>query len=343
MPVVGPLGKEFPSKDSFFASSDGAGLDNTSSLQPHQVQSRRTVKSTRTPQPEQNQPVRDATSKSKLPGPFTSIQSLVEKGLQIVSKSSPQEEIEVYTADNEIADSLILEASMLTPQQQRLYTTIGKNITQTFIMKYRQYIPPHTLQESDGTENRIVVMDNNTFNTFYREWDTSPKGIGIKPDKDIAATYFPQGKIIAIDYPSDIFELYSPESRAYLIKLYGNEEEAIKASRSFTLIDRINHEVVHTCEDETLSEPFSECATRYYQRENARNLHLIQNTNEKEEERITFYQNLIDEFGEDANGDSYVHKVFFGAEIDSGIKQEILSRFTPQVLERLFPDGHGLV
>lgn len=294
----------------------------------------------------QNSPQGDALQPLQQSANTRGEQPQLEQQNQIAPKLNPPTTVEQQTdaAESLVKDlkspsedlyRFLLKASILTPEQQEEINTAGKLIKHTFIETNRPFIPQHTLQELEAAEDRIVVMDRKSFETLHRVYDELTIG-EVRSTERVMGTYFPDAKLMAFPNPYEIWDFTSPEVKESLIKQFGSEERAKKIEGLITLFDNLAHEIVHQFEDHSLPIAFRECAVRYYQRETVKKFQIGYAKEEFNEERIKFYENQVQKYGED------VHKLFFGSEIDAVRKQTILAELSTEEINRLFPNGSGL-
>ena len=235
-----------------------------------------------------------------------------------------------FTANRDMVDSLKLDASILTPKQDNQVKIVAKESSNELITLYGRFISNKTIKEVQGIEDRILVSDTDAFSEMYTSWNTiiiTPT----LPEKVTKGTYFVQGRIIAIDNPDRLWDTIFPEEvQKSLIKQIGNEEETKQLAAWICLVDFRTHEVTHQYQNHNLPETFLECAVRYYQRQVSEKLRIGHIIEDISEERISFYEKLIGQYGND------MHRLFFSGDIDERKKIAILKDFN-QEAERLFP------
>jgi hypothetical protein len=235
-----------------------------------------------------------------------------------------------YTGNSELVDSVALETSMLSPREHSHLLNVARHLTQTFVDRYQSYIPDATVQEVQGIENRFVVMDVDSFQTFYGVWSGNDT---LHPKDGALSFYFKQGRIMSFVDPEEAWDyVLSDSAKRRLIQMYGSEERAMYVSSVAILYDNLAHEIVHQFQDHNLPRAFLECSARYYQREVVSSMGLHYPVSEATEARIEFYKRLTEEH-------DGIHGICFGSASDVSMKQNILARFTTQEITRLFPRG----
>lgn len=238
-----------------------------------------------------------------------------------------------FTADKEMVDSLKLDASILTPKQERQVKIVARQVASEFTSMYSQFIPPDTLEKTKGIEDRILITKNDAFGIMYTDWD-SEHLVPSPFNKALLGLCFTKGGIMALDDPRNLWNKFPKNVQEELSQEYGSEAKAKQRIMSGCLVDSITHEMVHQFQDNYLPDYFLECAVRYYQRQISDRLRMGHPIEDLTEERISFYKQMTKEFGDN------MHHLFFGGN-DSLARNTILARFN-QEKERLFPQGQGL-
>src|SRR5579871_4327630 len=180
---------------------------------------------------------------------------------------------EHYIAENGTVDSLRLETSRATPEQQRLLHDAAIAIKNSMLEDYGQYIQPEALDRVDHVEDRTILMDKDSYAAFYAEWDESGSEVGAS-----AAMTTNQGDIIAINDPSEVWNTFDSDAQQGLIRQFGDEAAAKDVVRNNSVYDNLTHEVIHQFQDYNVQKTFLEIGARYYQRQTTNKLgfgHII--------------------------------------------------------------------
>lgn len=235
-----------------------------------------------------------------------------------------------FTADKEMIDSLKLDASILTPRQERQAKIVVKQVVSEFTSMYGRFIPVETLERVKGIEDRVLITSDDVFEIMYTDW-SAPAA----PDEEIKGIYFTEGRVMAFGDPKNYWSKLPKEVQEGLIQKYGSEGKAKLRVVSGCLVNCIVHEVIHQFQSPNIPNYFFECAVRYYQRQVSDRLHSGHPIEDLGEEGIGFYQQMIERFGDD------MHRLFFSGNVEPSVKDTILARFN-QEKEKLFPQGRGL-
>lgn len=255
---------------------------------------------------------------------------------------SGESDIVDFTVDKKVVDNLKLDASILTPEQDAVIKNIIRSANEKLVQMYGEYIPDEIAERVSGVEDRIIVTDSDAYRELFLNWQNFHNNL-VPPGNDSGAFFGLQGRIIAINDPSNVWEDFVPEEdRQRLTEYFGSEEKARIQTTWMALADYSIHELVHQYEDTGLPEAFKECGARYYQREISKALDYGYLEGDLQEKRINYYRELVQ-----THGDS-VHRLFFsGKAADDGTENQIKRSFilgrTAEERERLFPKGKGLL
>lgn len=214
---------------------------------------------------------------------------------------------EFFVADQEMFDSLKMEVSALTPEQDKMVENFGNKVSDFIRDKYGNYIPEDKKSELVDIGKRIVITEKSTYQVFSSEWDGEEVG------ESSDGARFLYGEFIGLNKMEDAWDrLASEDTRQSFIKRYAGDELNAKKAFEFIVITNYTiHEIVHMFQNDELPEVLLETATRYYQQKIA--LELIGSATtfgEPYDGYIDKYQKLIDQYGDE------VHKVFFGSAED---------------------------
>ncbi len=235
--------------------------------------------------------------------------------------------------DDEMVASLRLETSALRPEVQLRINDTALRIKDSMVDSYQDYIPPETLSRVEHLEDRVFIMDSDTFDAFDSSWHGDDSETTTR--QSVMGVSYAAGDVIAMTVDEErSWNLMTEDAQKELTDLYGADAKGITNNIRFT--DNLAHEIAHKFQDSSLPRPFLEAAVRYYQQRVVTDLgfgHLIVDL---DEQRIEFYAGLLDKYGD------RVHSVFFGTEQDLGSREQIVKEFTPSICARLFPEGKGL-
>ena len=154
---------------------------------------------------------------------------------------------ESFVIDQAQLESLRVELSMITPEQQREVEEFAEQVVSSFLAKYQQYLPEQ--HNDDGISRRIVITDNQTLNNFPEVWSKNDFG-EIRCVGDYEESY---GKFIVVTgEASHYWEQLTPEWQMALVNRHGSEQEAQKYAQEWGMANSIIHEIIHHQQPEYL-------------------------------------------------------------------------------------------
>jgi hypothetical protein len=264
--------------------------------------------------------------------------------------------------DKDQLDSIRLETQNISPsereQQKRLISKAHRRILGS---NFGQFI---SQAKSDSEiEERFLFMDKETRTQYLPEWTKDPKVNQLPSIDRFAAVTDQHGRFVAggWDFWDQLPESVRLEGKLMFKNQFAIEDENIVASiiNNMANDNSYVHEITHLYQNTTIPRAFAECGAYFYEKELREQSPYGINIATTEEERFApFYQSLLEKYGDD------VHKLFFGSleeeliakridDIKSEIqkpfgeldpikdkpnrREQILSEFTPEVLNELFP------
>lgn len=240
-----------------------------------------------------------------------------------------------FVADKDVASHLLLDASAITPQEQKQVANWVKLIQENLLEQFGIYIQKKKREENSNLADRLIITDSDIYNLLHAEWDTHKQELfeGISNSR---AHTTDEGGLIIFNDPNHIWKFFSIVTKKALIKKFGSLEEAQKQVASITFLDFLTHEVIHRYQDESLPKAFLECGVRYYQRIIVQKLFGSYFSSDVDEARITFYAGIISKLGNE------VHNVFFGTADVEWKKTLTLHQLSEDIENKLFQNGEGL-
>lgn len=212
-------------------------------------------------------------------------------------------ELPAFKATRDMTDSLKLDASVLTPKQDREIKNVAKNLNRTFVIGYKKFISDEKIKEMAGVEDRVLITDDHAFNLLWSEWNTMNE-VKEPPGDEILAAFLEAGNLFTFKDFDKYWTKTSETLRANLIKKFGTEDKAKAIISKVGIVNSLTHELIHQYQNHRLPHEFLECAVRYYEREVLQKLNFPYLSENLDDERINFYESLIQEYGDD------VHKFF---------------------------------
>ncbi|HLD51362.1 hypothetical protein A3K34_00355 [candidate division WWE3 bacterium RIFOXYC1_FULL_40_10] len=155
---------------------------------------------------------------------------------------------------------------------------------------------------------------------------------------------------IVLQDPIEYWNNLPQYARDTMISRYSNlfvEQDKIpQAVRNLVVsqiqLETFRHEVVHVVQNrdnpDIFTKPLDECCARYYEDLLVKKFgSRIGQLEEIDRKRIAFFESLIYVFGKE-----FVEKACFGDSTDRLRVKEVMARFTPEIIEELFPGGTGI-
>ncbi len=231
-----------------------------------------------------------------------------------------------YTADRETVDSLKAAISDLSPAQELEVRRLGVIIEGRLQGLYQTYIPSHRIEELSGIADRILVTNKTMFHRFMSAWSKHARS----SDATIGTVYR-EGSIIHLVNTRRVWNMM-PESfqQEFSQQISDQPSAAQDIFAEMLLVNNLAHEMAHVYQYPILPRAFTECGARYYSRAISQDLGMPYLYVDLDEERIAFYETLINRFGEG------VHGVFFGSETNYKRASTILAEATEEIDKRLF-------
>ena len=222
---------------------------------------------------------------------------------------------EYFTAESDIADELRVEASMATPEQQKVLHDAAVSVKDSVIREYQPFIQQEALERTAHVEDRLIFMDREHFTEFYRQWD----GSSDKPAGIVLAATFRHGDVIAFNDPAEVWHTFDAEVQSKLIQQFGDEATARRMATNISVFDNLTHEVIHQFQDNSLPDLFLEIGTRFYQRQTTTGLGYGHIDYPSMDDSISLYEGAMSEYG------SAVHSVYYGKPVEPALRSKIVS------------------
>lgn len=235
-----------------------------------------------------------------------------------------------YIADQDIADSVKMEASTSSPGFDSLLKAGVGRVIKLLADSYYDYIPLEALENVKSLPERLIVTNADILREMGQCWS----GTESTEKKRVSdGKTFLLGKLMAvkdIESLGYIFERMRDDAKEKWVEVFGSESEARIAAAEERLVKILIHETLHNLHPirTTLSVGFIECGVEYYTRILANQLDIV-NFSTGEDWQANIYQDFVSDYG------GGVHKVFFGSQSDPERVGAINEAFTRFSLERL--------
>ncbi len=236
---------------------------------------------------------------------------------------------DAHEAERVFADTLKIEASGLSPHQETQVKEYVKVVKESVERQYGKYFGPQTLEQVKGIEDRVITFgDKESFTEYARG------SLFSQPNRDLSHlvglhTRKANGDLSVVQpvegYPTRTGVQKEPVAESWK----GTNKNAQQDDQLTEFKDTLVHEIVHGYQDDRLPSYFMECAVPYYV---DKVLHDVPDSAlrfYKQDKRIERYDNLIKKYGES------VHRLFFGSNIDSNLREKILATFKPSLVNRI--------
>lgn len=239
-------------------------------------------------------------------------------------------EIDDFSGRQDIADSIKLEAGGLSPRNEVALKNYAKGIMRIIETLYGGYIDHEILEGTKGLENRIVYFgDKDSFTACLHglggmesEANTTGGFYDPKEGMDLVAIRPMRDQVLKSEnVVKAIAEMHNiPVNRAEAVL----EQELSK--------NTVAHEVLHAYERQVFPSYFMETAQAYY----LTRIHEVLSGGQlvagpNDEKRANFYGQLLQIYGDD------LHELTFGLNKDDEFMWKVLSQFSLEVLDELFP------
>lgn len=265
-----------------------------------------------------------------------------------------------YRMNPEQLDALRSEVQTASPERQAKYDEVTERVSSAFVEIFGDYLSaeqrdymintPVIAVRADDLDSIQKVLDENdeeksipdsdSLNGIYYFEGNASSEEGIRTGQ-----HYWNGRVVAVDdlvikVGSDTL-ISEEEIKAQRDKLTssGAREGSIEADElslqflaTKSWAQDALHEKIHGILYERLPLPICEAAAYTYQRIIFENANWADNDNAPE--AVEYFKQLIEEFGED------LHLYLFGnlpEDKKSEMKSQIDSRFTPEVIKRIFP------
>lgn len=235
----------------------------------------------------------------------------------------------------DLADFLRLEVTDLTPKREANNREFVIKVKQVIERKYGKYFDRDTLNVVRGLEDRVVSFAPGIYSEYNRFFEPEFR----EDIKDSGAFHSSEEEGDFIGLASRKRCMALPRAEEIVASISENfgfsRRESIRTFRSLVFGHNVIHEMVHAYQTEGFPVFFSECAAPYYVYELQNEMRIQAFIWNQNVPKIDFYTSLVEEFGED------IHGLFFGLKKSRKLKNEVLSTFSDEVLEDLFPTGYS--
>ena len=170
---------------------------------------------------------------------------------------------DTQTEQQEIADSVKLEASSLSPQEDARARALYQKVLDGIISDYGEFIPQSIKENPRHIIGRIITVEN--VPEIIKIWD--PPVLEAKANIAKAA-YFRDSKVIVMSNQK-AWENLSDEEKSYLRQRFGSPEDLFNV---YISLYRIGHELAHSISAKGLPEKFEEIGADYYGTEYTRGM-----------------------------------------------------------------------
>jgi len=236
-----------------------------------------------------------------------------------------------WQIDQSMADSLVAELSIATPEMQREIAQTVSRAKTIYERDYGAFMQPEFIQAAVGVEQRIIIVEPDTFDAFCNNWQQDNSEI----PSNVSAGFTPIGNVIAFKDPVMHWDAFSAADQQQSAEILGGAEEAEALVCRTTLDYTATHELAHQYEANDTPVAFSELGACYYQKTVTLQDGRRCTPNTDVDQRAAFYESLLDIYGDD------VHRVFFGTLNNPERRALILSHLTPENVKKLYLNGDG--
>lgn len=230
-----------------------------------------------------------------------------------------------FVANQNLADTLQLELSAASPEQQMMLRDTVSQVKITLLKQHAPFVQSKALASTANLEERVVLTDQETFQTFRGSWSLTDQ----TPVRGVMGTSFQLGELIILNDPDEAWWTFKPDSQALFAEHFGSEAVARHVLARVSLADTLTHEVVHQYQDDSLPPALLEVAVRYYQRQITTELGLGHIENDIATQSLNLYTDFVMCYG------NSLHSVFFGKPIPSALRTEIITELTSRSTEML--------
>ncbi len=234
----------------------------------------------------------------------------------------------------EDAESLKLEASVLSPVEAKKIEAVATVISQTINAEYSRFIPQATMEANIDLGKRVIVTDDSV--AFEQAWslhDTTST-----TPQHLTGVSFQFGGIITVLDPEKKWSTYCSHCKAQDIQRLGSEAAAKEQYKVNYLTTTIAHEEAHQYQDFSNPGVFRELGAYYYAAEISKRLGQRPHGDHFAGKRYDAYATLVRKYGDE------VHRVFFGSVENpiTKLKKPLIMHEVQKQKDALFSNGQDL-
>lgn len=241
--------------------------------------------------------------------------------------------IDTNLEDQEIADSIKIEASALSPAEDRVVVDKIVQMIPPFLVDFGGFIPQETKERIPQILRKIISVES--VPDFVRAFNP-------ESTRDFTNTHsaLTKDSRVTILSTEEIWQGLSQEKKDSISPALSSHAKRLGMSieefyNLAYVLNHAGHEFSHAISVESskdeLSEEFREVGADYYGEHISSALLGESIIPTESKERVRFYKGLINQYGDD------VHKLFFGTDVDPEIKSRILGEINQETAERLLP------
>lgn len=241
----------------------------------------------------------------------------------------------------DIGDSIRIENSTFTPEQDNQMRSLIESCCNKIELKFGSYIPVATRERAQIISYTTFAVDNPVrSSSVLKGW--SDYEIEFSDQVIDISGLYPSASTVHLNGVSFIFvqdfrtwwDHIPPESRKEILEDFPNETEA-QTLATWTFLNNLAHESGHVYHDPRLPKEFSELTAEFI----AQEISVLQ----LEGDVTVFVRGLVKKYGQD------VYRVMFGTCRNPITRFRILRELTSQKYQQLMPDHaqidyvHGLL
>jgi hypothetical protein len=222
--------------------------------------------------------------------------------------------------NNEIADSIKLEASALSPEDQEKIKNYAREVKEAFIGTYGSYASASKtsflLGRELGIENRVLVLSDEQFYDFKNLWAEQSADPLSESSRHKTARYFPMGELIVMsefnEHSTWIFNELPQDVQNVFTERLGSSEASIQLIKEIVMYQIAAHEIIHSFQsqesfniyegdDENIVWEFIEGGAKYYEKELMERMGRKYIFEQEQLSDIDFYKELLSRHGDKLN------------------------------------------
>jgi len=247
-----------------------------------------------------------------------------------------------FTLDEEMMDSIRMEADSISPEKRESFKELSRNIVEYTLQEYGSHISDSSREKVYSILDRIIIVDEERYDDFVNAW--TPK-LRERFNHSLGQCISIGDMIVLSDRSRDAENLSKG-----VLKMHPelNEDTVNALSTAMLLVEPIVHEIFHACQESRSTNDqadnnlafwarvaLDECGAEYvtHQILDARfsNVPYIYTPHGKEREE--FFTRLEEKYNDK------IYDILFGnmsvGEEYKQLESDVLSEFTPQDISTL--------